>query len=75
MSGWSWDRVLEKLNFLRWMDFVRTKEEVNKAQILLEREALGPEKLREIGVRVVQQETFFVEPKLEELQKRQTVEA
>ena len=35
--------------------------------LLSDREVIGPEKLREIGLRVVQEETFFVEPKLTEV--------
>lgn len=65
LAGWTWDRVLEKLKTLPAMlDFIRLKEEVNKAAILDARESLTPDALRALGVRVVQEEAFFVEPKL-----------
>ncbi|MHC1762897.1 MAG: host-nuclease inhibitor Gam family protein [Verrucomicrobiia bacterium] len=75
LTGWTWDRVLEKLKAIGWFSYVRSKEEVNKQQILAERETIAPENLRNIGVKVVQAEAFYVEPKLEELENRQTVEA
>lgn len=72
LSGWTWDRVLEKLKSLLNGDiYIRTKEEVNKQQLLIDREALGPDQLKTIGVRVVQDEAFFIEPKLTELETKQ----
>jgi len=71
LSGWTWDRVLERLKSLRtYAGFVRTKEEVDKASILAQRETLLPEDLRQMGVRVVQEEAFFVEPKLTEVETK-----
>ena len=68
LSGWTWDRVLEKLkSATAYAGFVRTKDEVDKASILAQRDALLPEDLRHMGVRVVQEEPFFVEPKLTEV--------
>lgn len=68
LSGWTWDRVLEKLkSAATYSGFVRIKEEVDKASILAQRDNLLPEDLRQMGVRVVQDETFFVEPKLTEV--------
>lgn len=76
LTGWTWDRVLEKLKALgsSWLDYVRVKEEVNKQALLGARETITPEQLRAIGVRVVQEEAFFVEPKIAELATRQTAE-
>lgn len=71
LSGWTWDRVLERLKSLTtYSGFVRTKEEVDKASILAQRETLLPEDLRQMGVRVVQDESFFVEPKLTEVETK-----
>src|SRR5262249_41068458 len=65
LSGWTWQRGLGKAKALRSAgEFVGTKEEVNKQRILLEREEIGTEKLRELGVKVAQEEAFFVEPKM-----------
>jgi phage host-nuclease inhibitor protein Gam len=66
LSGWTWDRVLEKLRgAVDWTAYVRTGYEVNKALLLTDRVTLGADKLREVGIRVVQEETFFIEPNLE----------
>lgn len=73
LAGWTWDRVLEKIRSLPAMiAYIRAKEEVAKDVILSDREVLGSEGLRLIGVKVVQTETFFVEPKIEETENRQT---
>ena len=70
LPGWTFDRVLEKLRAIQAAGYIRVKEEVHKQNLLSDREALGPEKLRELGLRVVQEETFFVEPKLTEVPER-----
>lgn len=76
LAGWTWDRVLEKLKIHGMgLRYIRTKEEVNKQAILGEREVLSPEKMRAMGVRVVQDESFFIEPNLTETENRQSVEA
>ena len=72
LSGWTWDRVLERLKTALMAGYVRKKEEVNKAELLADREILGQEGLRLIGVRVAQEESFFVEPNLTETTDRQT---
>ena len=66
-KGFTWASVLEMLKeFLP--NYVRTKEEPAKDKLLADREdeevaALFPK----VGVTVVQEETFFVEPKKEDL--------
>jgi len=66
-KGFTWASVLELLKeFLP--NYVRTKEEPAKDKLLADREdeevaALFPK----VGVTVVQEETFFVEPKKEDL--------
>jgi phage host-nuclease inhibitor protein Gam len=67
LPGWTFDRVLQTLKAVCAAGYIRVKEEVHKQNLLADREALGPEKLRELGLRVVQEETFFVEPKLTEV--------
>ncbi|ODU24027.1 MAG: hypothetical protein ABS95_02545, partial [Verrucomicrobia bacterium SCN 57-15] len=65
LAGWTWDRVLEKLKIHGMgLRYIRTKEEVNKQAILSEREEITPEAMRAMGVRIVQDESFFVDPKL-----------
>jgi phage host-nuclease inhibitor protein Gam len=62
LTGWTWDRVKETLKTLGASGYIRIKEEVNKQNLISDRESIGPEKLREIGLRVVQEEIFYVEP-------------
>jgi phage host-nuclease inhibitor protein Gam len=70
LSGWTWDRVLEKLRAGGFMmKYLRVKQEVNKELILSDRNELG-ESMKSIGVRVVQAETFFIEPRIESTETR-----
>ena len=72
-SGWTWDLVLKAVQKVpRFATYVRTKEELNKQALLADREAIGADGLRAIGVRVIQEEEFFVEPKLTETDSRET---
>lgn len=68
MAGWTWDRVLEAAKAMGV--YIRTKIEVDKASILAEREQLGELGLRGLGVRVIQEEAFFVEPTLSNTDER-----
>jgi phage host-nuclease inhibitor protein Gam len=73
LAGWTWDRVVEKIKSLPAMSsYLRVKEDVAKDLIIADREVLGPEGLRMIGVKIAQSESFFVEPKIEEADNRQT---
>lgn len=76
LKGWTWDRVLEYLRAYPGLrGFIRVKEEVDKAQILATRDNLLDSDLTQMGVRVVQEESFYVEPKLTDVETRETVEA
>lgn len=73
VAGWTWDRVLEKLRSVSaYAVFVRTKQEVDKAAILGLREELLDGDLRAMGVRIVQEESFYVDPKLTEVETKAT---
>lgn len=76
LAKWTWDRVLEKVKDLQLSTFVRTKEELNKEAIIsaVQEARILPEEARQFGVAVVQEEAFFVEPKLEEQAARSTME-
>lgn len=74
LAGWTWDRVLEKLR-TTCREFIRTKEEVDKEAIIGARENLLDGDLRNMGVKIVQDESFFVEPKLTPVENRQTTES
>ena len=67
LSGWTFDRVLQTLKTRGALGYIRVKEEVHKQNLLSDRDSIGPENLRELGLRVVQEETFFVEPRLTEI--------
>jgi phage host-nuclease inhibitor protein Gam len=63
LSGWTWQRVLDALKSLGHAPFIRTKEEVDKQAVLAQRENLLDGDLRQFGCKIVQEESFFVEPK------------
>lgn len=72
LSGWTWELVLKALQKVpRFASYVRTKEKVNKQALLADREAIGADSLRSVGLRVIQEEEFFVEPKLTETETRE----
>lgn len=61
IRGVTWDKVLAILRH-NLPHYVRAKEEVDKEAILADREQLGDENLKTLGLRVDQAERFFVEP-------------
>ena len=64
LPGFTWDRVLEKLQAFGYRDYIRTTEEVDKQKLITTRSELTEVFKKEIGIRIYQAETFFVEPKL-----------
>jgi phage host-nuclease inhibitor protein Gam len=75
---WTWDRVLETLRSSAWgTAYVRVKEEINKEQILADVTArkLSEADLRKAGALVVQEESFFAEPKLTRVETREVARA
>lgn len=76
LSGWTWDRVLEALRPHKVLfGYIRVKEEVNKQQILENRNVIDDGQLREVGLKVTQEEAFFIAPKLEQTANRITANA
>jgi phage host-nuclease inhibitor protein Gam len=77
LAGFTFDRVLEKIAELHLVQWIRTKKEVDKEQILNDhaRGEIAPGTLRDVGVKIVQDETFFIEPKLTETETRVTAAA
>jgi phage host-nuclease inhibitor protein Gam len=71
--AWNWDSVLAAVKAAA-RRFVRTKEEVDKDAILGEfaAGAIDDATLATLGVKVTQDEYFFVEPKLADTDARQT---
>jgi phage host-nuclease inhibitor protein Gam len=74
--AWKWDSVLEALRRSA-RRFIRTKEEIDKDSIIKEHSvsAITAADLSTWGLKVTQQESFFVEPDLSQFQTRQTTEA
>ena len=65
-KGFTWAAVLELLKEFN-PAYVRTSEEVAKDKLLADRENEDmPELMQKVGIKVEQDETFFVEPKKEE---------
>ncbi|MDB6020491.1 MAG: Mu Gam family protein [Pedosphaera sp.] len=69
-----WDGVLEALRAARWgAAYIRVKEEINKEQIIADvgAQILSAAELRKAGAQVVQEESFFVEPRLTKVEARE----
>lgn len=62
----TWDAIVTLMRDKNYMQYIRTKEEVNKELLLNERETVDAQKvMRDCKMYVTQEETFFVEPKEE----------
>jgi phage host-nuclease inhibitor protein Gam len=71
--AWTWEIVLEKLKTLPGRSgCIRTKEEVDKEALLTGLKAGRLDPAETIGVKIVQDESFFIEPALSEPAARQT---
>ncbi len=69
LSGYTLKSALELIK-VKLPKYVRTVEEIDKQKIIAERESsASPDVLESVGLQVVQDETFFVELKKEELQE------
>ena len=69
LRGWKLAAVVAAVK-RRLPEYLRVKEELDKERILSEHKP--GERIESIGVEVMQEESFFVEPKLEELESRLT---
>jgi len=63
ISKWTWDKVLKKILELGNEDFLRRPPEVDREVILANKDALGTEGLKAIGLKVVQDDNPYVEIK------------
>lgn len=66
IKGLTWEKVKAML-VNHNLGYTRTEVVVDKEALIADRQALGPEGLAKRGVRVVQEEAFFIEPKREEV--------
>lgn len=69
LRGFTWATVLNRLRDLGRFDFIRTKEEVNKEALLAARDT---ENLKAFYCQVIQEDEFFIEPKLTPVEPRET---
>jgi phage host-nuclease inhibitor protein Gam len=78
LSGFTFARVLHMLSSVKWgAAFTRIKEEVDKEGLIsaFTSKNISSAELREIGVRVDQEETFFVDPFITETEGKQVTTA
>ena len=68
-KGVKWSGVLILLTTLKRFEYIRTKSSADRERIIADREKLGKQGLDEMGVRVVQDESVFVEPKRESVKE------
>ncbi|WP_420582055.1 host-nuclease inhibitor Gam family protein [Reichenbachiella sp.] len=67
-AGITWAAMLDLVKNAGKKDLIRTKEDIDKEKIIASRDDEDFMKpLNDLGISVVQDETFFVEPKEEEL--------
>ncbi len=59
--AFTWDAVMERLRGKGWTHFIRTRTEPDKESLMAQRATYN---LNEVGLKVVQDETFYVEPQL-----------
>jgi phage host-nuclease inhibitor protein Gam len=71
--SWTWDKVLAAVQHTL-PAFVRSKPEVDKEAILNQRDELAYA-LPMVGLRVDQDESFYIEPKLTDTEAKQTLPA
>lgn len=64
LSRETWEKVLDRLKKYQ-VDYTRTSITPDKEALIADREKLGEAVLRDFGLKVVQDETFYVEPKRE----------
>jgi phage host-nuclease inhibitor protein Gam len=66
IKGCKWEHVLDMLRCHgSTQRYIRTVEEPNKDLLLADREKIGADRLRTLGMQVDQVDRFYVEPKLE----------
>jgi len=70
LRGWTWEKVTQAVEGLL-PNFIRSKPEVDKEAIIAQREELG-EFLPTVGLKVDQDEGFFIVPKLTDPETKAT---
>ncbi len=73
LPGWTSEMVLLAVDKLQ-PGFMRITTEVDKQAIIAQRENLGAENLAKLGLKVVQDESFYIDPTLTEVETRSVSE-
>lgn len=72
---WNWEKALERVEALL-PNFIRSKPEIDKEAILAQRdEEVLQFAIEECGMKVVQDESFYVEPTMDEVETREVANA
>lgn len=66
LSKWTWDKVLQYMLDNGINNFIRRTPEVDREQLLAQKDDFGADGLRSMGLRVVQDDKPFVEIKRED---------
>lgn len=66
IKGETWEKIKARL-VNRGLGYTRTSVEVDKQGIVTDRELLGETRLKEMGIKIVQDEAFFCEAKKEQV--------
>ena len=69
LSGWKVDDTIAAMqeSAILSAKYLRMTPELNKSAILNDRETILPETLRACGLRIVQEEPFYAQPKIEDV--------
>lgn len=69
LSGWKVDETIAVMqeSALLSAKYLRMTPELNKSALLNDRETILPETLRACGLRIVQDEPFYAQPKIEDV--------
>ena len=65
IDGATWEAVLIRFENSQYMKkYIRTKSDIDKQSLLLDREELGEVTLKAAGLEILQKDVFFVEPNM-----------
>lgn len=73
LRGWNWQKVTDAV-LVHLPNFIRNAPEVDKESLIAQREELAPA-FPLCGIKVDQDESFYIEPKLTDTDARQAVPA
>jgi phage host-nuclease inhibitor protein Gam len=75
LRGQTWASILDLVKIRLGAKWLRIKEEVNREKIIADRKIITNDGLTALGLKIVQDESFYIEPKLDQPENRQTLKA